>query len=269
MIPIVDYQQIKTSITDRILTVVIDRPAVHNALSPQTNFELAAAFDDFEKDPDLWVAIITGSGELAFSVGGDISSMVDAESEDDYPIPTSGYGGLTNRFTCNKPIIAAVNGMALGGGFETVLACDLVVAAEHASFGLPEPKIGTAAVGSGMHRLVRDIGRKPAMEILLTGNPIDAHKALQLGLINKVVAANSVMETAIAYAKEILQSAPLAIQATKQCVQQGLEYPSVDSAMQAQLSNKFSALETMLHSQDIREGLRAFMEKRRPEWNGK
>ena len=263
------YKYIDVELDDRLYTVTINRPEVHNALSPDTNFELHDAFDEFENNPDLWVAIITGAGEAAFSVGGDISVMVDAKTDDDYKIPPSGYGGLTNRHTCYKPVIAAVNGMAFGGGFETALACDLIVASDRASFGLPEPKIGTAAVGSGMHRIVRETALKPAMELLLTGEPIGAQRAFELGLVNRVVPAAEVMSAAREYAQKILQCAPMAVQASKQCALEGLRHSSVGDAMRAQLDGRFDRLDAMMQGEDIREGLEAFMEKRKPVWKGK
>jgi enoyl-CoA hydratase/carnithine racemase len=264
-----DYQHITVEKDERVFIITINRPDVMNALNPQTHAEMAHAFDTFEQDPELWIAILTGSGDAAFCAGGDISAMVDAEGEGDYTVPESGYGGLTNRFTCDKPIIAAVNGLALGGGFELALSSDIVIAADIASFGLPEPKIGVAAVASGMHRLVRDIGLKPAMGILLTADFIDAQKALSLGLVNEVVPADQVMPVAREYARRILACAPLSIRATKQAALQGLQYPSVKEAMQAQHDGRFEQLESMMQSEDTREGLRAFMEKRKPRWQAR
>lgn len=264
-----DYQNITVEREERLCIITINRPDVMNALNPDTHAEMAQAFDEFEQDPDLWVAILTGAGDTAFCAGGDISAMVDAQTEDDYKVPPSGYGGLTNRFTCYKPIIAAVNGLALGGGFELALSSDIVVASENANFGLPEPKIGTAAVASGMHRLVRNIGLKPAMGILLTAEFVDAQKALGLGLVNEVVPADQVMTVARDYARRILKCAPLAVQATKQGALGGLQYVNVEQAMQAQQDKRFELLETMMQSEDIREGLKAFMEKRKPAWKGR
>jgi crotonobetainyl-CoA hydratase len=261
-----NYDHITVERDERLYILTINRPEVMNALNPQTHAEMADAFDVFERDTDAWVAILTGAGETAFCAGGDISAMVDARSEADYTVPDSGYGGLTNRFSCDKPIIAAVNGLALGGGFELALSSDIVIASETASFGLPEPKIGTAAVASGMHRLVREIGLKPAMGILLTAEFIDAQKALALGLVNEVVAADQVMAVARDYARRILKCAPLAIRATKQTALQGLRYTNVQDAMQAQHAGEFKQLNAMMQSEDIREGLRAFMEKRKPQW---
>jgi enoyl-CoA hydratase/carnithine racemase len=263
------YQNITVEREDRLYFVTINRPEVMNALNPQTHAEMAHAFDNFETDPDLWVAILTGAGDAAFCAGGDIAAMVDARTADDYKVPDSGYGGLTNRFTCDKPIIAAVNGLALGGGFELALSADIVIAADTAMFGLPEPKIGTAAVASGMHRLVRDIGLKQAMGILLTAEFVDAQKALSLGLVNEVVSASELSNTARNWARKILKCAPLAIQATKQCAREGLKYGSVQEAMAAQLDHRFDKLEAMMHSEDIREGLQAFMDKRKPTWKGR
>ena len=262
------YKNITVERDKRLYIVTINRPDVMNALDPHTHAEMAQAFDDFERDPDLWVAILTGAGDAAFCAGGDISAMVDAETEDDYKVPESGYGGLTNRFSCDKPIIAAVNGLALGGGFELALSSDIVVAADSAQFGLPEPKIGTAAVASGMHRLVREIGLKSAMGLLLTGEFIDAQTALKLGIVNEVVPAEQVMTVARDYTRRILKCAPLAIQATKQCALRGLQYGSVQEAMQAQQSGRFDRLGVMMESEDIREGLNAFVEKRKPQWQG-
>ncbi len=263
------YNNIIAETDGRIFTLTINRPEVMNALNPETHAEMSAAFDEFEANDELWVAIITGAGEQAFCAGGDISVMVDAKTDDDYKVPDTGYGGLTNRHSCDKPIIAAVNGFAMGGGFEIALACDLVVAADSASFGLPEPKIGTAAVAGGMHRLIRDIGLKPAMEILLTAKPIDADTAKNLGIINAVVPATDVLATATKYANDILKCAPIAVQATKHCALQGMTYGSTQQAQQAQHRGDFAILDTMLKSEDVQEGLQAFMEKRKPEWQGK
>ncbi|MEP4148815.1 MAG: enoyl-CoA hydratase-related protein [Halioglobus sp.] len=263
------YQYITTETEGRVFILTINRPEVMNAISPAASHEMANAMDDFESDPELWVAIITGAGESAFCAGGDISVMAEAKTEDDYQMPASGYGGMTNRTSCYKPVIAAVNGIAFGGGFEVALACDIIVAGENAMFGLPEPKIGTAAVATGMHRLAREIGLKPAMALLLTAGSISAERAKALGLVTEVVPQSDLMATARKVAERIMRCAPLAVQATKQCVLEGLNFAGVPAAQQAQEAGEFDRLDVMLKSDDIREGLNAFMEKRRPEWRGR
>ncbi len=156
----------------RIFTVTIDRPEVMNALHPPANEELTGVFDEFAADPELWVAIITGVGDRAFSAGNDLKFT--AQSEGRLPIAEKGFAGLTSRFDNPKPVIAAVNGVAMGGGFEIALACDLIIASEKAVFSLPEPRVGLAALAGGMHRLPRMIPMKQAMGMLLTGRRVSA-----------------------------------------------------------------------------------------------
>jgi enoyl-CoA hydratase/carnithine racemase len=264
-----NFQYITVEREERLLIVTINRPEVLNALSPEANFEMEKAFDEFENDPELWVAIVTGAGEKAFSVGGDIKSMVAAkETGTTYDVPKSGYGGVTRRDGCHKPIIAAVNGLALGGGFEVALACDLIVAAEHARFGLPEPRIGVVAYEGGMHRLTREIGLKRAMKLLLTAEMIPASEAGAMGLVNEVVPGDQVMATAREIAEKILKCAPLSIQATKQCVMGGLDEPRLVDAILSQDEGRFERIEAMRASKDVIEGITAFTEKRKPVWIG-
>tara|TARA_R110000772_G_scaffold61283_1_gene138133 strand:+ start:126353 stop:127156 length:804 start_codon:yes stop_codon:yes gene_type:complete len=264
-----DFQYIKVDREERLLLLTINRPEVMNAISPAASHEMAIALDQFEADDDLWVAIITGAGGDAFCAGGDISIMAEARTDADYQMPASGYGGMTNRTSCDKPIIAAVNGICFGGGFEVALACDVIIAAEHAVFGLPEPKIGIAAVATGMHRLARELGLKQALALLLTGDSLDAKRARELGLVTEVVPAEQVMAAARNMADKIMRCAPLAVRATKQCVLRGLDYAGVPAAQHAQEQGAFPALQTMLQSEDTREGLNAFLEKRRPNWQGR
>ncbi len=263
------YQYITTERRERLFILTINRPDVMNAISPAASQEMSAALDEFEQDRELWVAIITGAGEEAFCAGGDIGVMAEAKTAEDYQMPPSGYGGMTNRNTCYKPIIAAVNGIAFGGGFEVALAADIIVASDNAVFGLPEPKIGTAAVAGGMHRLAREIGLKPAIALLLTGGSFDAQRAQELGLVTTVVPQAELMPTALKLAERIMRCAPLAVQATKQCVMGGLDYAGVPEAQQAQEDGVFDRLDVMMKSDDIREGLSAFLEKRRPQWKGR
>ena len=263
------YQHIRVEREDHLLSITIDRPEVLNAVSAVTNFELEVAFDAFEQDRQLWVAIITGAGSKAFCTGGDISDMASSTEGGDFRIPPTGFGGLTSRRCCYKPIIAAVNGMALGGGLEIALAADVIIASERASFGLPEPKIGGAAIAGGIHRLVRQIGLKPAMGMLLSAEPVSAVRAYDLGLVNLVVEPENLMAAARDFADKIIRCAPLAIQATKPCAIEGLNLGSVENAMRAQQEGDFEVLDQMIRSEDIREGLNAFLEKRPPRWKNR
>ena len=167
-----------------LLVVTINRPDVLNSLHPPGNKELAEVFDDFAADPDAWVAIITGAGR-AFSAGNDLKYQ--AQGGDRSAMPATGFGGLTARYDLNKPVIAAVNGLAMGGGFEIALACDLIIAAESALFALPEPRVGLAALAGGLHRLPREIGTKQALGMILTGRRVTAAEGQSLGFVNEVV----------------------------------------------------------------------------------
>lgn len=247
---------------DGHLTIVtINRPEVMNALHPPANFELAAIFDDFAADPEQWVAIVTGAGERAFSTGNDLVFQAKGGAIE---IPPSGFGGLTNRFDLAKPVIAAVNGFAMGGGFEVALACDLIVASENAVFALPEPRVGLAALAGGMHRLPRQIGLKQAMGMLLTGRRVTAAEGKDLGFVNEVVPAGEALAAARRWAEMILECAPSSIRATKQCALQGLEKSGLEAAMMG----NYPEVGRLFMSKNFREGPRAFAEKRKPNWVG-
>ena len=166
---------------ERLWTITIDRPKVMNSLHPAANAELATVFDEFAADPAAWVAIITGEGDRAFSAGNDLKHT--ASGDGGLGIGPMGFGGLTGRYDLVKPVIAAVNGVAMGGGFEIALACDLIVASEHALFALPEPRVGLAALAGGMQRLPRQIGLKRAMGMLLTGRRVSAAEGQELGFV--------------------------------------------------------------------------------------
>jgi enoyl-CoA hydratase/carnithine racemase len=245
----------------RVTTITIERPEVMNALHRPAHEELTQVFDDFSCDADAWIAVITGSGERAFCTGSDLKYM--ARTGDGY-IPDKGFAGLTNRLDLAKPVIAQVNGVAVGGGFETVLAADLVVAAEHARFGFPEPKVGLAAIGGGgLHRLARQIPLKQAMHLLLTGRIFDANEALGLGVINEVVPKEKLTEATNRLVASILEGAPLAVRATKQAALDGLALPLAEA-----MGVRHPAIEAMEASADAREGPLAFAEKRKPNWTG-
>jgi crotonobetainyl-CoA hydratase len=244
-----------------LLVVTLSRPEVLNSLHPPANRELAQVFDDFAADPELWVAILTGSGR-GFCAGNDLKHQ--ASGGDMSGQPTTGFAGLTNRFDLLKPVIAAVNGVAMGGGFEIALACDLIVASEDATFALPEPRVGLAALAGGIHRLPRQIGLKNAMGMLLTGRRVSAAEGQQLGFVNEVVPKGEALAAAKRWAAQILECAPLSVRASKQAAYQGLE-----GGLQEAMATPYDELRRMLKSEDFVEGPKAFAGKRAPHWKGR
>jgi enoyl-CoA hydratase/carnithine racemase len=247
----------------RVLTVTIDRPEAMNALHPAANHELEGVFDAFAADPDLWVAILTGAGERAFSAGNDLKYQASGGA---MSVPDTGFAGLTARFGLTKPVIAAVNGVAMGGGFEIALACDLIVASDTATFALPEPRVGLAALAGGLHRLPRQIGLKQAMGMILTGRRVSAHEGLQLGFVNEVTTPGGLMEAARRWAGLILECSPASIRASKDAVMRGLDEPTLASAYASQM--RYPGIQAMFRSPDLIEGPMAFAQKRAPNWSG-
>ena len=245
-----------------LFIVTLNRPEVMNSLHPPANFELEKVFDDFVADPDLWVAIITGAGDRAFSAGNDLKYT--AQQGGRLEANPKGFGGLTARYDNPKPVIAAVNGVAMGGGFEIALACDLIVASEKAVFALPEPRVGLAALAGGTHRLPRAIPLKHAMGMLLTGRRVSAREGMALGFVNEVVAPAELMTAAKRWAGQILECAPLSVRASKQSAYDGLDRP-LDEAMSA----RYDEVIRMVKSEDFIEGPRAFAEKRPPNWKAR
>ena len=246
---------------DHIMTVRINRPDRLNALHPPGNAELGEVFDDFAEDNDMWVAIITGEGR-GFSAGNDLRYQ--AEGGERVPMPR-GFGGLTSRFDLNKPVIAAVNGVSMGGGFEIALACDLIVASEKAMFALPEPKVGLAALAGGLNRLPKQIGPKRALGMILTGRHVTPQEGKELGFVNEVVPHEELMDAALRWANQILECAPLSIRASKDVVYKSLDSASLKNSMEAQ----YDSVKAMVGSEDFVEGPKAFSEKRPPNWQGK
>jgi enoyl-CoA hydratase/carnithine racemase len=246
---------------NRIAYVTINRPEVMNALHPPANDELSAVWDDFVADDDVWVGILTGAGERAFCAGNDLKWT----AEHGMPrMPKGGFAGLVFRDDIWKPLIAAVNGVALGGGLEIALSCDLIVAAEHAKLGLPEPRVGLMAAAGGVHRLPRHIPLKIAMGMMLTGRHVPAAEAARWGLVNEVVPGPQVMAAAERWANEILECAPISVQASKQAALQGLGRP-----LEQAWAEPYPLVRKLFSSEDLTEGPLAFAQKRKPVWKNR
>ena len=255
---------VKIHIANGILTITLDRPKA-NAIDVATSHALYSAFRRLQDDPSLRVAIITGTGRF-FSAGWDLHAAVEGEAIDADHGP-GGFAGLTEFFDLGKPVIAAVNGLAVGGGFELALAADLVVAAETAEFALPEVKLGMLADSGGVFRLHRRLPRTIAMELLLTGRRMSASEGAQWGLVNQVVPAEQVLAAANVLARQIVAAAPLAIAALKQVLRE-TESQSVQESYRTLRSGTLAEYLAMLKSEDAKEGPIAFAEKRAPIWRG-
>ncbi len=248
---------------DHVRTITINRPERLNAIHGPVSREMSAALDEFAENDDLWVAVITGAGDRAFSAGNDLKAQA---AGDDVSAPPSGFGGITNRFDLTKPVIAAVNGVAMGGGFEIALACDLIIAVETAVFALPEPRVGLAALAGGMHRLPRSIPLKHAMGMLLTGRRVAADEGYRLGFVNEVAPAGGLRAAVDGWVQMILQCSPMSVRATKEAAYWGLDQ-SLPEAIGGQ--NRLDAVRAMFKSEDWQEGPRAFAGKRPPQWTGR
>jgi enoyl-CoA hydratase/carnithine racemase len=252
----------------RIAYVTINRPEVLNALHAAATAELSGIWDDFAEDPECWVAILTGEGR-AFSAGNDLKATAARDRGEGAGPATAGaamvkgFGGITSRFDLFKPVIAAVNGWAMGGGFEMALACDIIIAAEGAQMGLPEPRVGLIAGAGGVHRLPRQIPLKRAMGMMLTAKPIDAQEAYRLGLVNEVVPLEQLIPTAERWANEILEAAPLAVRGSKEAAMTGLEFGEPLGEL---IRTRYDNVAAHMASKDRVEGPAAFAQKRTPNW---
>ena len=239
--------------------LTINRPEARNAINRATALALSAALDDCESDDDVWVVVLTGADNKAFSAGMDLKAFATGE----FPITEKGFGGITKR-DFPKPLIAAVNGSALAGGFEIMISCDMVVAADHAKFGIPEAQRGLIAGGGGLIRLPKRVPLTIAYEMALTADPIDAQRAYELGLVNRVVPGDQVLDAAIALAERIAKNAPLAVRVSKSVIKQATQLSEEDS-----WTVNDDAFDVIGRSADALEGAVAFAEKREPNWQGK
>lgn len=243
--------------------ITLNRPEVLNAINAEMHLELEDAFSDFAAAADEHICIVSGAGR-AFCAGSDLKAVV---GEGSRPYPPHGYAGLIERFDCPKPFIAAVNGLALGGGFELALACDLIIAAESASFGLPEPLVGAVALGGGLHRLARQVPLKQAMGLILASQRVPASEGFRLGFVTEVVPDATLEAASAHWCSQILRASPVAVRTSKAVVMEGLAEPGVEAAMKAQ--PHYPAFRAWRQSEDAREGPRAFAEKRAPQWKGR
>ena len=242
--------------------LTINRPEARNAVNGAVSRAFASAFDELEEDDGCAVVIVTGAGDKAFSAGMDLKAFTAGEAGE-IMNAKGGFGGIAER-DFSKPLIAAVNGSALAGGCEMMLACDLAVAAEHATFGIPEVKRGLMAAAGGLIRLPKRLPMAVALELALTGDPIDATRAFQLGLVNRVVPAASLLDEALALAEVIAANAPLAVRTSKRVMKTAAELPEAEGWA---INDK--AVPIVFGSSDAQEGPIAFAEKRKPNWTGK
>ncbi|HLF88743.1 MAG TPA: carnitinyl-CoA dehydratase [Anaerolineales bacterium] len=258
-------EPLKITRNGKILEVTLDRPKA-NAIDNATSRAMGELFSEFRDDPDLRVAILTGEGDRFFSAGWDLNAAAEGDAlEGEYGV--GGFGGLTEHHDLNKPVIAAVNGMAVGGGFELALACDLIVAADHAQFFLPEIFVGLIADAATL-RLPKRLPYYIAQEMLLTGRRMGAEEAQRWGMVNAVIPREQLMDKAREFATIIIQAAPLSIAAVKE-VTRATSSLTVAESYELLHSGKLETYTKMLHSEDALEGPRAFAEKRKPKWKGK
>ena len=260
------YTQIE--VRDHVAYVTINRPESRNPLGPFVSAELSQHWDRIEADDDIWIGVVTGAGDQAFCAGNDLkfrARVLTAAESAEVDDLTARTRGLHVRWHFPKPMIARVNGFAMGGGLELALACDIIVAADHAEIGLPEPRRGLIAGAGGVHRLPRQIPQKVAMGYMLTGRHMPIARAYELGLVNQVVPLAQLDAAVAEWVRDIKRCAPLSIRATKEAAMKGLDAPTLEAAFHADYEWELRRRQ----SQDAKEGPLAFAEKREPVWLGK
>jgi crotonobetainyl-CoA hydratase len=254
------YEFITAEKKGHILLVTMNRPEVYNAVHVAMHNEMAACWDDFAADQDLWVAVLTGAGDKAFTAGNDLKATATGANKE--KMTDSGFAGLSSRFDLEKPIIAAVNGFAMGGGFETALSCDIILASDQAKFALPEVKVGFFAAASGVQRLSRYIGRLAAQEMMFTGRTIMADEALAMGCVNEVHPHADLMAKAMEKAEQLCSVSPSAVNATKRVLNDMYRR----DGMAESVGYSREVIADLSKTEDFKEGVNAFVEKRAPKW---
>ncbi len=249
-----------------VMVITINRPDARNAVNAAVSIGVGDALEEAQLDPDVRAVVITGAGDKSFCAGADLKAIARRENLYHPDHPEWGFAGYVHHFV-DKPTIAAVNGTAFGGGTELALASDLVVASERAQFGLPEVKRGLIAAAGGVFRIVSQLPRKVAMELLLTGEPLAASDALEWGLVNQVVKGGSVLDAALALAARVTVNAPLSVQASKR-IAYGVD-DGVIAAEEVGWDRTLREMRSLIRSEDAREGPLAFAEKRQPVWKAR
>jgi crotonobetainyl-CoA hydratase/dehydration protein DpgD len=268
--PAADVPRVRYEKEGHLATVTLDRPRSLNAMDLRMHEELAEVWDDVEADENVWAVVLTGAGDRAFSVGQDLKEL-DRRNRSGVAGTSSfgsrgkpGYPRLTERFGLSKPVIARVDGYALGGGFELVLACDLVIASDRSTFGLPEARLGLMAGAGGVFRLTRQAPYRAAMGHLLTGRRMTAQRAYELGLVNEVVPAGQLDDCVAEWVGDLLKCAPLSVRAMKEVARESASLSLPDA-----FTADYAWEKRRMGSADALEGPRAFAERRPPRWQGR